>query len=216
MPNASVAALLANPPHLHFWGGEWKSGGLGPNQLALLVSAAESVGPNPKVIETGAGLSTLVLLAMGAKLTSFFLSEELRKRIEVACDERGITISNWTPEVGYSEFTFPRFLDQHADEFFDLVLIDGGHLVHTVFTDFTYGFAALRQGGIMLIDDLQSPAVNVLYQILKVSSFVEQVSRAGKTASFRKKVKTRLPGTDPKFFNKQAMDFDKVASGLRE
>ncbi|HVZ90046.1 MAG TPA: hypothetical protein VG843_00210 [Rhizomicrobium sp.] len=46
----------------------------------------------------------------------------------------------------------------------------------------------------MLIDDLQDDGVNVLYQILKSSNFMEEVGKEGKLASFRKKTNDLLPG----------------------
>jgi hypothetical protein len=159
-----------------------------------LGQCAAGCGPRARAIETGAGLSTLLLLALDCRVTSFFTKEDLRDRILAAIEERGLPLENWDFRLGSSEFTFPKYLDDYHGPACDLVLVDGGHLIHTVFTDFTFGFAALRQGGVMLIDDLQDDGVNVLYQILKSSNFMEEVGKEGKLASFRKKTNDLLPG----------------------
>lgn len=190
----SYRRLMEQPPKLHFWGGEWKTGGLGPNQRALIERCLRSLGAKTRVIETGAGLSTPIMLALGSRVTSFFTKSDLRDRIAAAVDEFDLPRANWEAVIGPSEFSLPKYLDGHPALSADLVLIDGGHLIHTVFTDFTYGFASLREGGILVLDDLQAPSVSILYGILGASNFVEQIDIAGKTAAFRKMVKSRLPG----------------------
>jgi hypothetical protein len=187
--------LMDCPPRLHFWGNEWRVGGLGPPQLRLVERAVKGLGDRIEVIETGAGLSTLVFLALGARVLSFLTKPDLQERIGKAIDEYGLPAREWRYVLGQSEFTFPKYLDENPEAVCDLVLIDGGHLIHTVFTDFTYGFASLRQGGLMLLDDLQASSVAVLYRMLKASRFVEEIDVAGKTVAFRKKVKARLPGS---------------------
>src|SRR5687768_11640603 len=59
----TLEALLADKPKLHFWSGQWKTGGLTDPILRRLFQVAQGV----SVIETGAGLSTLVLLAAGPR-----------------------------------------------------------------------------------------------------------------------------------------------------
>ena len=205
--------LAGAPPKLHFWGGEWRVGGLGPPQIALLQRSMTAVGLSSRIIETGAGLSTLLMLALGARVTSFFTKEDLRARIVDAIVAHHLPSENWEPVLGSSEFTFPKYLDTHPRLSCDLVLIDGGHLIHTVFTDFTFAFSCLKQGGLMLIDDLQTPTVSVLYEVLKSATFVEQVDVAGKLVAFRKKVKARLPGVVGEF-SLGNVDLTKIAADL--
>lgn len=205
--------LAEAPPKLHFWGGEWRVGGFGVKQIQLLGQSAVDCGPRARVIETGAGLSTLLLLALDCRVTSFFTKEDLRNRIRDAIVEHDLPLDNWDFRLGSSEFTLPKYLTEKSEPGCDLVLVDGGHLIHTVFTDFTFGFAALRQNGIMLVDDLQDAGVNVLYQILKSADFMEEVGREGKLASFRKKTSALLPGGWGEIAS-GSMNLTGVAAGL--
>lgn len=193
MDKTKLNQLIESPPKLHFWGGEWRVGGLGPNQIRLVEHVVQELGDSVRVIETGAGLSTLVFLALGARVLSLFTKTDLRERIEKAIQECELPSAEWQYVLGRSELTFPKYLSDHPETVCDLVLIDGGHLIHTVFTDFTYAFASLRQGGLLLLDDLQLSSVGLLYQMLKASNFVEEVAVAGKTAAFRKTVKLQFP-----------------------
>ena len=193
MDKSKLNLLIESPPKLHFWGGEWRVGGLGPNQIRLVERAVQGLGDSIRVIETGAGLSTLVFLALGARVLSLFTKNDLHERIDKAIQEFELPSAEWQYVLGRSEFTFPKYLCDHPETASDLVLIDGGHLIHTVFTDFTYAFASLKQGGILLLDDLRLSSVGLLYQMLKASNFVEEVDVAGKTAAFRKTVKVQFP-----------------------
>jgi hypothetical protein len=192
--HAVFEKLVENPPKLHFWGDAWCLGGMLAPQLRMIERLMLSLPDTPRVLETGAGLSSLVFLALGAKVTSFFTKDDLLERIEGAIRDYDLPRENWDYSLGFSELTFPLYLSQHPDLVCDLVLVDGGHMVHTAFTDFTYGYAALREGGYILIDDLQMPSVKVLYRLLKASKFVKEVEVAKKTASFRKMRSEQLPG----------------------
>jgi hypothetical protein len=125
---------------------------------------------------------------------SFFTKPDLKERISQSIVDYGLSVSDWRCVLGPSEFTLPKYVNENPEAKSDLVLVDGGHFVHTVFCDFTYGYASLKQRGLILLDDLQMPSVAILYQCLKASRFVEEVDNAGKTAIFRKNDASRLPG----------------------
>jgi hypothetical protein len=191
---ASVLEKLINfPPKLHYWDGDWRVGGMGTPQLRLIARYMKEAGDRPVVFETGAGLSSLVFLALGGEVTSFFNKGDLHDRIADTIRELGLPNQNWTAVIGFSEFTFPKHLDENPKLSSDIVLIDGGHLICTVFTDFTYAFASLKKDGVMLIDDIQLPAISVLYKLLKASKSLEEIQGAGKLVAFRKKVSDKLP-----------------------
>jgi Methyltransferase domain len=194
MRNDVIEQLITDPPKLHFWKDKWRAGGLFEPQLRMIEKLVGTASPDLRVVETGAGLSTLFFMALGASVTSFFTFDDLRDRIESAIQQYDLPRDKWSYRMGMSEFTLPIFLNENPDLPCDGVLIDGGHMVHTAFVDFTYGYAMLKEGGYIFLDDLQMPSVNVLYRLMKASKFVEEVGVEKKTAAFRKVRDARLPG----------------------
>lgn len=196
MDENTYERLIADPPQLHFFAKTTKPrrGGFGRSQFQLIERCISELGGQPRVLETGAGLSTLLFLAKSCSVVSFFTKPDLAERIAVAIDDHGLPRDKWSFVLGRSEFALPKYVETRQEAKFDLLLIDGGHDLHTVFTDFTYGFFALRDGGAIIIDDLRMPSVAVLYGLLRQSRFVEEVVTRPKTAVFRKRSKLRLPG----------------------
>src|SRR5262245_36493009 len=160
------AAILSEKPKLHYWSGECKYGGLGDDILKKLFDITSSM-TEGIFLETGAGLSTLVLLAaQPKKLITIAPEEDLKQRIE----EQIVRFSLAGPDHNYildlSENVLPE-LAQTSDAYLDLGLIDGGHGMPTVFVDFCYINKILKQGGFLAIDDIQLHSVRQLYLLLK-------------------------------------------------
>ena len=184
-----VKELRNNPPLFHFWGGEERKGGFGNLQLDLLKQSMDLVdeGQKIKCVETGAGLSTAWFLAHGARLQSFFIEQALGDRITEYMEEnKPGALKRWKYHVGPSELTMPKFVNRNPEALFDICLIDGGHGIHTVFTDFTYQNYLLREGGIMLVDDIQLGSCRLLWELMKAEDSFEYVADAKKLVAFRK------------------------------
>src|SRR5687768_8835305 len=82
---AAFDDYLDNIPNLHSWdkGKSWNSGGLDRTHLAALHDLARAQAEHPRLIETGAGNSTLTFLhAAPERLVSIAPDAALFERIE--------------------------------------------------------------------------------------------------------------------------------------
>ena len=165
--DAQVDALVANPPELHIWGGEPRVGGMGGEVGHRLLRNIRSR-PDADtfdVLETGAGLSTLLFLALGAtSLTSIDPTPGLLDRIIAEAGSREIDVRPLEYVEERSELVLPKLLEDERR--YDLCLIDGSHSWPTVFVDFCYANACLRQNGLLLLDDVQLHSVRQLFLLL--------------------------------------------------
>jgi len=177
-------ALLDNLPKLHFWDGKPQVGGLDRQIASCLMDGFESVA-NPRVLETGAGASTLLFLTLGpASLTSIAPDDRLRQRIFEEAAARNIASAPLRFLVERSEEALPRLaLD---GETIDVGFIDGNHGWPAVFVDFCYINMMLRRGGVLFVDDLQLHSVAQLFLLLRQQEQFEFNRLDGKLAMFTK------------------------------
>lgn len=196
-----ISDLAADVPKLHFWDDTWQVGGFDGRSLTALHDLARACGDGrpARVIETGAGASTLALLLSGAaEVISVAPDAELFQRIRAWCDAKGFAPAALQAVEDYSEFHLParaaRMMAEAAT--LDLALIDGGHGWPTVFVDFCYLNAMLRDGGYLLLDDVQLHSVKELARLLKREAGFRLVGPlAGpKTLVFQKCTADRLLG----------------------
>jgi hypothetical protein len=110
--------------------------------------------------------------------------ENLRDRLISEMTLRGIASERLTFCAEISETALPRLQSQGLRIF--AMLIDGGHGLPTVFTDFAYGNAMLRNNGYLMIDDLGLFAPRMLYLLLKSQLGFSLFWRDDKTAIFQK------------------------------
>ena len=54
---------------------------------------------------------------------------------------------------GDSKATMPRYLGEYGEKSADLIFIDGGHSVETIREDFKNSMAAIKPGGLIVLDD---------------------------------------------------------------
>jgi hypothetical protein len=152
-------ALRRSPPGLHggreFWGLAWAA----LEWLERNVSAAMAT------LETGAGASTIVFAASGARHEAVTPDPEEEARIRRACDERGIDDSRLTFHIGRSQDVLPTF----AGDDLDLVLIDGAHGFPYPVLDWWHLAPRLREGGRMLLDDAYLPGVSAVVDYVRSS-----------------------------------------------
>ena len=93
--------------------------------------------------------------------------------------EHRIADSNVTFVVTPSDEALPDL----EVEAVDLVLIDGGHGFPTPIIDWYYGVRHLRRGGLLVIDDLQLAAVQVLDAFLIKDPRWTEMQRTAKWAA---------------------------------
>jgi predicted O-methyltransferase YrrM len=154
---ALVDGLLAEPPVVHAMDrsddpelGVWST----DRDCYLLL--AEHAGPGARTLETGSGLSTVLLAAIGARHTCVTPAQAEADRIVAYCADHGIDTESLTFEIGYSDEVLPRL---PREALLDLVLIDGNHGFPTPMLDWYYAGSRLRPAGLLVIDDVALPAV---------------------------------------------------------
>jgi predicted O-methyltransferase YrrM len=196
-----VEALIANPPELHIWSGEPRVGGMGGEVGRRLVRniRARPSADTFDVLETGAGLSTLLFLALGVtSITSVDPTEGLRDRIIAEAGNRGLDTSPLEYIAERSELVLPKLVE--SERRYDLCLIDGSHSWPTVFVDFCFANACLRKGGLLLLDDVQLHSVRQLFLLLAAQPEYRLVSEQWdwKLAAFIKETREPfLPQVQP-------------------
>ena len=181
--------LVDNPPMLHVWDGQSRVGGFQTYVATRLVDFVSSQlgGSQFKALETGAGLTTLIFKALGAStVTSIDPTENLGARIHDEAIARGIDSEGISIIEERSELALPQLV---ANGFqCDVFLIDGAHGWPNVFVDFCYGYMCLRQGGLLLVDDIQLYSVQQLFLFLSAQPGFTCISNSQdrKLAAFTK------------------------------
>jgi precorrin-6B methylase 2 len=180
--------IISGKLKLHYWNGEWHSGGLGPHMLRQLFDITYSFrsAGGATVLETGAGISTLVFLAAKPKkLLSIASKQDLVDRIRDRIQNFSLGSVEHEFYVNHSENVLPELARDGAASV-DIAFIDGGHGLPTVFVDFCYANKMLKQGGYLVVDDVQLYSVRQLYLLLKRQPGFEIETELGKLVIFRK------------------------------
>jgi predicted O-methyltransferase YrrM len=188
-------AYLTDIPLLHHWGGEWRRGGFDAGFLTAIHDTIAEHTRHPRIIETGAGNTTITFLHLDpARVVSIAPDEALRDRITAYCDEHGIPTGALDYRPRRSETELP--LVAAEDETFDVAFIDGEHGWPTAFVDFCYMNMVVRRGGLIFVDDIQLHSVAELSRLLAEQPGYELVEEiGGKVQVWRKDLERRfLPG----------------------
>jgi hypothetical protein len=170
----SIEDFCADIPRLHFWNDAWQVGGFGPRPLRRMHDLAIEYGRGAaRILETGAGASTIAFLLSGAaEVTSIAPDADLFDRLEQFCTRQDVPLAALRKHVERSETCLPRLAAQQADRGLqvDLALMDGGHGWPTVFVDFCFMNAMLRKDGLLLVDDVQLHAVKEFARFLRAET----------------------------------------------
>jgi predicted O-methyltransferase YrrM len=151
-----IDRLVTAPPAFHSSGTRtWNAL---PATLRLL---AEHVEPGARTIETGAGASTAVFAAAGAKHTAISPFTEEHARIREFCESCGVSTDTVEFVAAGSELALPRLPDGPGTV--DLMFVDGRHSFPAPVIDFYHAWRLLRVGGILVLDDIPIPAVQVVH-----------------------------------------------------
>ena len=186
MPSPIVARLAADPPVVHgIWDetGTRVDTGLWSTDVDCYELIAERCDNTSRTLETGLGLSTALLAALGARHTCVTYSQEEVDRLKAYCAAHDISTSTLTFAIGLSDAVLPT-LDPTP---LDLVLIDGGHGFPTPVIDWFYGAARLVKGGVVVIDDLQLPAPLMLADYLRQDNRWRECGGSGKWTAFERR-----------------------------
>lgn len=181
-------ALLTAQLKLHYWSGDWQHSGFADSMLVRLFEITSSLAKSggATVLETGAGLSTLVFLAaQPRRLIAIAPDEALRQRIDTQIERFFPKKAEYEFYADLSENVLPE-LARTDEPYLDLALIDGGHGMPTVFVDFCYINKILKPGGYLAVDDIQLYSARQLYLLLKNQPEFEISDDFGKLIIFRK------------------------------
>ena len=162
---ALVDRILADPPVVHpMEGGPQPRMGVWSTEPSCYRLLAERCPPGTRTLETGSGLSTVLFAALGTVHVCCTAGQEEADRVVAHCRTRGIPVDGLRFEVGASHHSLPR-LEAEGNEL-DLVLVDGSHAFPIPVVDWFYAGSLLREGGLLVVDDVDLPAVHVLVRFL--------------------------------------------------
>jgi len=153
-------SLLAHPPFLHADRNgntvSWRAGDGLLRYLNMTLNAGDVT------LETGAGLTTLVFAINRCSHTAVVPDQAQVDRILEWCTSNEVPTDTLSFKVMRSESALPQ-LDSTP---LDLVLIDGGHSFPIPFVDWLYGGRRLREGGIIVVDDMNIWTSRLLYKFI--------------------------------------------------
>jgi predicted O-methyltransferase YrrM len=162
--------------------------GLHPAVLQWLI---DHVRPGFRTLETGCGYSTVVFALYGCRHTVVSPFPEEHRCIDEWCRKHGVSVETVAYHCGPSQRVLPALKPMPLD----LVIIDGDHAVPTPLIDFYYTSDWLVKDGLLLVDDIQLPSVQQLYDFLDTEkprwTFVKQIAR---TRIYRKRVEGNVTG----------------------
>jgi len=140
-------------------------------------------------METGCGLSTLVLSHLSNRHTVFVLPQG--DSMQNTQSNAYLRSAGTNFVVGPSQIMVPKW--QFADPL-DFVLLDGPHSYPFPDLEYYYVYPYIRQGGVLVIDDIHIPSIHRMYEILRDDDMWEHRGDVRTTAFFRR---TDKPLFDP-------------------
>lgn len=177
--DALVRALADERPTFHTLGtGSAVSFAPRPELLAYL---AEVVTRDSVTLETGAGSSTVVFLAAGARHTAVTPATDELGRIRSWCGSNGVPTDRLVHHAGPSVDVLPAL----AQEPLDVVLVDGDHAFPAPAIDWYYAARRLVAGGVVVLDDLQLWPCGIVAEFLADEDGWDLVREGPQFAAFR-------------------------------
>lgn len=123
----------------------------------------DNVRPGFSTVETGAGASTVVFAAAGARHTAISPEAGEHQRVVAYCGEIDVDTHGLSFIAACSDDALPSFSPAGP---LDLVFIDGSHSFPHPVIDWHYLARHLRVGGVLVLDDVPIPAVGLLHRAL--------------------------------------------------
>jgi len=144
---------------------------------------ANHVDAGSSSLETGAGLSTLVFALQGAHHLSITPNGKESEAICRYAAENGIRMDS----IRFVNESSDKYLPTAEIQPLDFVLLDGKHAFPWPVIDWFYTVDRIKQGGVILIDDVQMVSVRVLVDFMAVDPRWQWLAEFNhKTYAFRK------------------------------
>jgi len=174
-----MKTVLASPPSVHpkAPGGVWRTSD------DCYEFMAAHVREGSRTLETGAGISTVLLAAWGCQHLCVVPRRKEAEAIVDYCTALGLPTSSLSFAVRPSEEALPG-LDGSDER--DLLLIDGSHGFPLPIIDWFYGAAHLCRGGIVIFDDAQLPQLGPMLKFLDLDPRWEPVGSTIKWRAYRR------------------------------
>lgn len=152
--------MLVDKPKFHMSGeARW-------NALPGTLTAIERmVKPGDVTLEVGAGVSTVVFAAAGARHTAVSPDPAEHELIRQYCKKAGIDDSRLEFIVGRSDEVIPAHCSRGRT--LDVAFVDGSHSFPLPIIDWHYVAKALKIGGKMILDDIPIPAVTPVFRHMR-------------------------------------------------
>lgn len=176
-----VDRLFADLPQVHTELGNPK-GGVWSTDRSCYEFIADHCQPQWRTLETGLGLSTLLFVLLGSSHTCIAPWTPEIAGLLSHCREREINTDRLNLVQGFSDEVLPTLPQTELDLFF----IDGGHGFPTPLIDWYYGAGRLRRGGMLVIDDIHLPAVQLLLAYLDADLRWRRTEKTGKWAAYER------------------------------
>ena len=149
----------------------------------------------PVILETGGGNTTIMLAYLSpAQHIVVCRDGAVIDRTRKFCQSAAVPTTHFDIHIGFSEWLLLELAGKSKESgpFLSFGLIDGGHNWPTVFIDFFYINFMLREGGYLMIDDLQLHSVKELARFLAEADmgFMDHVKAL--LPSFLKAVRKRI------------------------
>lgn len=154
---------------------------LSNKQQNLRTVAAYNNKPGSKICEIGfnAGHSAALFLlnAPDAEFTFFDLGEHAYTRPCFKYIDSAFPTTKKTMVYGDSRTIIPSWLSTHKDAIasFDVVHVDGGHLVDCVVSDLAMSILMVRKGGIVIVDDTNSELISSYFEMWERAGIIEKM-----------------------------------------
>ncbi len=165
---ALLQRVLADPPVVHSMSAAdmacERATGVWATDESCYRWLAGRVEPGSRTLETGAGISTVLLAGWGASHRCITPNRHEVDAIMAYCRAREVATGTLTFDVALSE---ESLCGPDADRSpLDLVFIDGCHGFPVPIIDWYFAGARLRKGGVVVLDDVRLPAVALLRDFL--------------------------------------------------
>lgn len=171
--------------------------------LETIARHAEERGEIKRSAETGSGKTTLLLSHLSQCHTVFacdFGNSIANVRESSLFREDAVTFVEGPTQLTLPNFTF--------DAPFDLVLLDGPHGYPFPDLEYYYFYPHLKQGGLLLVDDIQIPTIRRMFEIIAADDMFELLETVDNMAFFRR---TAAPLFNPVGDNWWIQGYNKAA-----
>jgi len=176
--HATIDQVCADPPRVHAHAGA--EAGVYGTERDCYAFLAEHVAPGARTLETGCGVSTALFALWGAEHTCVVYDQREVDVLVAWAEERAVDLGRLRFAVGMSDAVLPRLEPTELD----LVLVDGSHGFPMTIIDWFYAAGRLREGGVVVLDDIQLPGVQLgLFPFLDSDPRWEPVAMTWKWAA---------------------------------